>query len=447
MFGKDDIIDRATGAWWGQLTGDALGSQVEFSSPEDIRRQWPNGLRHMEASRVWHTLPGQPTDDSEMAMALGQALMMSDPGRPDWDRVALAYKAWYESGPFDMGGTISCAVSGPVDGPQGPAEIMRRRADRQKPTNGALMRQSMLAIWGCYLDEETVARYARQDAELTHPHPVCQEASAVYVASIAQAIRWGLDAKQVYRYAVRFQERFGREETVMDALRRAEDVEPPYSPRRGYVLTALHNAFYRLLHSPSMEGAIVDTVSLGGDTDTNAAIAGALAGAVYGAEAVPADWRKTVLGCEPTVENGAHRPRPVEYWPQRSLSLIMPKRERAFQDEWDWEIPTVHLTLADIPPSESPWVVIATFALSFPWDDESRPSSNPVFREIAQRYQDKGTFPEDIVLLRMCLYRLQRSIRWNEQSIRDWDDDPAIRYARALVDAIRAQVAVRTRRS
>lgn len=63
----------------------------------------------------------------------------------------------------------------------------------------------------------------------------------------------------------------------------------------GWVLNALQNAFYRLLHSSSFEEGVIDTVRSGGDTDTNAAIAGALLGAVHGRDAVPKQWLANFL--------------------------------------------------------------------------------------------------------------------------------------------------------
>ena len=65
-----------------------------------------------------------------------------------------------------------------------------------------------------------------------------------------------------------------------------------------WVLIALRNALWRLLRASSLEEGVVDTVMRGGDTDTNAAIAGTLLGAVHGRDAVPARRRvKCILAC------------------------------------------------------------------------------------------------------------------------------------------------------
>ncbi len=68
------ILSRARGCLLGQLAGDALGSLVEFWSPEEIRRAYPAGVRDLADGGVWDTIAGQPTDDSEMALALARML-------------------------------------------------------------------------------------------------------------------------------------------------------------------------------------------------------------------------------------------------------------------------------------------------------------------------------------------------------------------------------------
>lgn len=79
---------------------------------------------------------------------------------------------------------------------------------------------------------------------------------------------------------------------------------------------------WQLLHAPTGEEAIIDTVMRGGDTDTNAAICGALLGAVHGRDAIPARWQTAVLSCRPGEGRaGVRRPRPACYWPVDALEL------------------------------------------------------------------------------------------------------------------------------
>jgi hypothetical protein len=94
-----------------------------------------------------------------------------------------------------------------------------------------------------------------------------------------------------------------------------------FENQQGWVLTALQNAFFRLRNAESLEEGLVATVGCGGDTDTNAAIAGALLGALHGRNAFPSRWILPVLACRPLAEAGAPRPRPMEYWPDDILEL------------------------------------------------------------------------------------------------------------------------------
>ena len=95
------VLSRAQGCLLGQLAGDALGALVEFERPETIRTRYPDGPSLMADGGTWHTLAGQPTDDSEMALALGRSIVGR--GGFDSEAVAAAYAAWYRSRPFDIG--------------------------------------------------------------------------------------------------------------------------------------------------------------------------------------------------------------------------------------------------------------------------------------------------------------------------------------------------------
>jgi ADP-ribosylglycohydrolase len=64
-----EMLERAQGCLLGQLAVDALRSLVEFQTPEQIRREYPNGVRELADGGPWNTRAGQPTDDSEMALA------------------------------------------------------------------------------------------------------------------------------------------------------------------------------------------------------------------------------------------------------------------------------------------------------------------------------------------------------------------------------------------
>lgn len=312
-------LSRAHGALLGQLTGDALGAQVEFRTRNEIRKAWPDGLRDLLPGGTWDLLAGQITDDSEMALALARSIAAKggfDPGD-----VAQAYVAWMASDPFDIGDTTRkgiLALSG-TGSPNPGSEA-----------NGALMRVSPIGIAAKSVEE--AARWARRDASLTHPNPICLEASAAFAAAIQAGIS-GADPEAMVQAAK--EGVYHASEAGQRVLFVLEDArETPvkdFLTHQGWILIALRNAFHHLLNGSRFEDALVSTVMMGGDTDTNAAICGALLGAAQGRDAIPLAWRRQVLGLRSVDAPGTHHPRPQSYWTDDALDLaesLLPEKSQ-----------------------------------------------------------------------------------------------------------------------
>ncbi len=237
---------------------------------------------------------------------------------------ADAYGHWLASNPFDVGGTLGQAIRTIVRAAPGTskATVARAAANPESQANGALMRQSPLAIWGYSLAPEALDSLVRDDTRLTHPHRVCQDASAAFIVALSAVIRGDYDAAAAHKLASAWHEHHGAEESVTRALAAARHERPDYEHHEGHVIIALQNAFYQALHAPSFEDGVVDTVRGGGDTDTNGAIAGALLGALYGAPSIPLQWRQAVLTCRPLKgAAGVQQPTGSEFWPVDALYL------------------------------------------------------------------------------------------------------------------------------
>jgi len=304
---ESEILSRAQGCLLGQLAGDALRSLVEFRTPEDIRRDYPTGVRDLVDGGTWNTTAGQPTDDSEMALALARRLVDRKEYDPNAARDAYIY--WLNSSPFDCGMTVSSGLGG--------------RPNPGSQANGAMMRISPLGIFGTRYEFEQVAEWAQQDAALTHPHLVCRQANSLFACALTVAIRTGCDKNHLYSQVVTWAKDMNAKETLFEAITGAANAPPAdYTQHQGWVLTAFRNALWQLLHAPDFEEGVVDTVMRGGDTDTNAAISGALLGAVHGRDAVPERWVARLLNCRPARKKpGVHRPRPECFWPVDALEL------------------------------------------------------------------------------------------------------------------------------
>ncbi len=306
---RQSIVNRAKGCFLGQLAGDALGSLVEFQTKAQIKAKYPAGVRDMHDGGTWNTLAGQPTDDSEMAIALARSIIESDGF--DERKVLQAYQEWSESDPFDIGATVSSGLVG-----------MHNTASE---ANGALMRVSPIGILGSNFSLDQIGKLAELDAMITHPSIVCRQTNILFAKTLAYSIVDNPTPSEIYQAILAWSEDINAEQKLTDAIEKARS-QPPldFETNQGWVLIAFQNALYQLLNADSLEQGVIDTISFGGDTDTNGAIAGALLGAVHGSSAIPLRWRESLGRCMPShTRNDVYRPRPEKYWPVHAENIVM----------------------------------------------------------------------------------------------------------------------------
>jgi ADP-ribosylglycohydrolase len=233
-------LARAQGCLVGQIAGDSLGSLVEFWTADEIEHRYPGGPRLLSDGGVWDTIAWQPTDDSELALALARSLAQFNSYSEE--AVARAYAAWYQSEPFDIGNTIRVALSTAARRrtASGVAATAKEAANRSSQANGALMRISPLGIFGVSRSPMELATWARTNAFLTHPHTVCQESNGVFTAAIAFAIRTGGPPKRIHHHALETLHRAGTSPIVLRCLQEAESRPPvDYERQQGWVLVGI----------------------------------------------------------------------------------------------------------------------------------------------------------------------------------------------------------------
>jgi ADP-ribosyl-[dinitrogen reductase] hydrolase len=321
-------VDRAKGCLLGQVIGDSLGSLVEFRSAESIQRIYPRGVRYLADGGIWKTLAGQPTDDSELALALARSLAAL--GRYDEEKIAEAYGQWFNSAPFDIGTTTAQALKAVAYSKDDRISAAWHAASHDSQSNGSLMRISPIGIWAGY--PKVAECFAGLDSRLTHPNQACVEACQVFAAAVASGVKTGRVDSMISDAQFHAKNCFS--EVIREALANAingigpDAVDGKY---QGWVVIAFQNAFRHLAKKTKFEKALVETVGMGGDTDTNAAITGALLGSCYGMKSIPSRWVLPVLSCRPLKELNVPNPRPEEYWPDDILQLavqLLLSRER-----------------------------------------------------------------------------------------------------------------------
>jgi ADP-ribosyl-[dinitrogen reductase] hydrolase len=263
------LSDRALGAYLGLAVGDALGATVEFMTAGEIVA---NHRVHREiVGGGWLRLKaGQVTDDTQMSLALGGALL----ARGGWDLRAVgeAFVAWMRSRPVDIGHTCRrgirrYALDGSLSAP--PASDCAG--------NGAAMRNLpvVLATLG---DPAALTEYSLAQAHLTHQHPL-SDAATLALGRMTQILLRGGTLADCRR--------------VADALvdRHREFCFAPWPGRTtGYIVDTVQTVFDAFFNTGSFEDCLVNVVNRGGDADTTGALAGQLAGALYGLQAIPARW-------------------------------------------------------------------------------------------------------------------------------------------------------------
>lgn len=286
MFMPDTYIKKkSAAAWAGLMIGDALGAPAEFCDHEDIMEKYPDGLQDMVPGFCICTdrLPGVVTDDTQMAYCLHQALLEGNGWHPE-----IAYKhylKWLATDPPDVGNATAAALAG--------------HPDFESQGNGALMRVLPIALWAAEHPDFDWQTAAREDAAITHPHPVCGEANMVFVQALLTAMQPGAEALDIYLSALDFAMDYNMSSAVLGAIVN-NAVRPDYDGEHiGWVLVALQSVFYQLNKASSFRSALVDIVSSGGDTDTNAAITGALLGAWKGLDYIPRPWLSAVHAANP----------------------------------------------------------------------------------------------------------------------------------------------------
>jgi len=276
-------IDRIAGVAVGAAVGDALGMPLEFGPAQPLERL----VREMQAGRM---PAGSFTDDTEMALALGESLLAERPLNPD--DLARRFVAWYRTVPPDVG-VHTARVLNWVD--RGviwhEASYGAWQSNQENAGNGSVMRcwPVALAFWQ---DQSQLVTASEMQSRVTHYHPESVAGSIFVNVMIAELIR-GTSLKDALNLALTSGHLpAGLHQAVWAAGNRSRTS----LINSGWVRHTLEAAVWGLSTTDSFEEAVVQVANLGKDADTAASVTGAMAGALYGLSAIPARWRAQLRG-------------------------------------------------------------------------------------------------------------------------------------------------------
>ena len=279
-------LDRARGVLLGLACGDALGRPVEFTSASEISAEHGR-LDEMVGHGTWNQPAGTITDDTEQALCIARSLVEHQPFDPA--DIAERFVAWYDSGPFDIGRMTMRSLSRLKHGDQwdeAGQHVWEQSREGQNAGNGSVMRCPPLAIpyandWG------RLVEVSRQSSQITHADPRCTDGCAILNLTVAGLLG---DADTPLQDALDYVGADAPDELVAALRPLARGDSPDTLETSGYVVHSLQTALHDGLVVDSAEDAIVTAVNRGGDTDTIGAIAGAVAGARFGASQLPDRW-------------------------------------------------------------------------------------------------------------------------------------------------------------
>ena len=281
-----DRRDRYRGCLLGLACGDAVGTTLEFMPRFDVMP-----IRDMVGGGPFALPAGAWTDDTSMALCLATSLIHCN-GFDATDQMNR-YCNWADYGYlsstgycFDIGSIVREALSryretgDPFSGP----------TDPQRAGNGCLMRLAPVPMFFGGQPEQ-LAHAAMESARTTHGASECLEASRLFAMQLAAALRGASKEEIISEH--------GCHSTEPAVIRlgygawRAMDEDDIAGT--GYVIASLEAALWCFWHTDSFEAAILRAANLGADADTTAAICGQIAGAYYGAAAIPAHWRERLV--------------------------------------------------------------------------------------------------------------------------------------------------------
>jgi len=281
------LLGRARGALLGLVAGNQLGVPTErLGTAKAIRAAYPGGVRDLAPP------PKGSAFDDDAAMTLLLAESLVERGDFDARDVAERWVKWMRVDGRGIGLTTQRALKQIERGTE-PFEAGRlaRDADpRTAASNGAVMRCLPVALR--YHDSlDKLMRVSAQQAAITHADERCMW-GAVAVNLAARELLHG-NAYFVEEVVHRLADRAPR--PLMDALHRVpweeeSDLPIARTGEYGYVVHCVEIAFWCAVHRPSLEEALIFLAEAGGDTDTNAAVAGALLGAREGVAGLPPRW-------------------------------------------------------------------------------------------------------------------------------------------------------------
>ena len=286
-----NLKDRALGMILGLAAGNLLGLPVEGWSSSEIAAQYPQGVTEVDPRE--RTLPMD--DDLAQAAELAEALLhRGDHVQGFAERLVR----WRKENGRGIGATTAAVIRLLEQGHE-PPEAARRVYEQRNhiAPNGGIMRTAPVALARLHSPQLLVADSA-QTCVVTHYAPACQWSCILLNSAIALLLQGADPSPADLAAAAAFDGAPPELGQRLRAVSQNPEVLNLDQGLIGHTLLCLQAGMWALRTPLTFESALIRLVRNGGDTDTNGAVAGAVLGARYGADAIPRRW----LDCIPQRE-------------------------------------------------------------------------------------------------------------------------------------------------
>ena len=284
-------LDRYRGCLLGLAAGDALGTTLEFKEPGEFEP-----LTDMVGGGPFDLAPGEWTDDTSMALCLAESLV----AQKDFDPLHQleTYVRWYRHGHLSVKGRcfdIGITTAGALRRFEARRQQFPGSTDPGAAGNGSLMRLAPAPL--AYAGKPEVALFvAGQSSRTTHGAAECVEACRYFAGLLLAAVS-GISKEQIlnnnYEPAMaHFVQHPLTGKVAEIAAGSFAAKEPPQVRGSGYVIHTLEAALWAFHRTDTFRAGALAVVNLGEDADTTGAVYGQLAGAYYGADGIPDEWRE-----------------------------------------------------------------------------------------------------------------------------------------------------------
>lgn len=276
-------MNKKLGMLLGLHVGDCMGVTLEFQPAVREKDQWQ---KEMLGGGEFNFPIGIGSDDSDLMICVLRSLKY---GQLDEENLKNEFIKWFESGPKDVGNTTKRAMKNLSEGASALSSGVNEEGTN---TNGSLMRCAPMALISTRVTLSELSESVRRQTASTHAHPECVQMDWVLIVLLSKILNDSLSKDELFEVALEEISSFSFELGI--SFKKLKEEKWDDVTNGGRAFETLKSAFWAFYHYDNYREGIIAIINRGNDSDTTAAVAGALFGAYYGEKTIPKEWAEKV---------------------------------------------------------------------------------------------------------------------------------------------------------